>query len=166
MTYADELVEYPLKALLKIAENKDCIGLLLNKAPDSITDEDMDFACDNKMFDYSFVNSTTQEVSAYIFIEADVFRVENRQIKNLALYVTIACHKDFMRLDPEIFPSTIGNRRENLARHIDSVLNFSDIFGIGELSLYSIKTGNLNTGFTVKELEYRTPDFHKGGGLL
>jgi len=56
-----------------------------------------------------------------------------------------------------VFPGVVGNRRENLARHIDSVLNFSDIFGIGELSLHSIKTGNLTTGFTVKELEVR-PD--------
>ena len=163
MTFVDELVEYPLKALLKIADCRECIGLLLNKAPDTITEADIEFACDNKMFDYSFVNSTTQEVTAYIFIETDVYRVENRQIKNLSLYVTIACHKDFMRLDPSIFPKTIGNRRENLARHIDSVLNFSDIFGIGELSLHSIKTGNLSNGFSLKELEYRIPDFNKGG---
>jgi len=162
MTYTDELVNYPLTALLKIADSKECVGLLLNKNPNSITDEDIDFACDNKMFDYSFVNSTTQEVTAYIFVEADVYRVKNRQIKNLALYVTIACHKNFMRLDPTIFSGVAGNRRENLARHIDSVLNFSDLFGIGELQLHSIKTGNLGNGFTLKELEYRIPDFNRG----
>jgi len=164
MTYIDELVEYPLKALLKIAENKKCVALLLNKKPDDITFLDTENACDNHMFDYSFVNSTTQEVTAYIFIEVDVFRVENRQIKNLALYATVACHKDYMRLDNELFPGVIGNRRENIAKHIDEVLNFSDVFGIGELSLHSVRTGNLSNGFTIKELEYRTPDFHKGGG--
>jgi hypothetical protein len=65
-----------------------------------------------------------------------------------------------MELDRSIFKGVIGNRRDNIIRHIDRLLNFSDIFGIGKLSLVSVKTGNLTDKFTVRQLEYKVPDFN------
>ena len=159
LTYLDEVVRYPNEAIRLIGEDKYCAGLLVNKAFDEVTDDDRDTAYD-RMFDYQFVTSTTTEALAYIFCEVDIPRVENKTIKDVALYVTIACHKDFMQLDRRVFRGIIGNRRDNLVRFIDKLLNFSDLFGIGALSLKSVKTGTLSDKFTIRELEYRVPDFN------
>jgi len=65
-----------------------------------------------------------------------------------------------MQLDRKVFKGVIGNRRDNLVRFIDRLLNFSDIFGIGALSLRAVRTGTLSDKFTIRELEYRVPEFN------
>lgn len=159
LTHLDEIIQYPAEAIRLIGEDKICAGLLINKAFDSISDDDKEEAY-TRMFDYQFVTSTTAETLAYIFCEVDIPRIENKTIKDVALYVTIACHKDYMKLDRKVFKGIVGNRRDNLVRFIDNLLNFSDIFGIGALSLKSVKTGTLSDKFTIRELEYRVPDFN------
>jgi len=158
-TYLDQIVRYPAEVIRLIGEDKYCVGLLTNKPFDSVTDDDKESAYD-KMFTYQYVNSTTTEVCAYVFCEIEIPRVENRTIKDVALYVTIACHKDYMQLDRKVFKGVIGNRRDNLVRFIDRLLNFSDIFGIGALSLRAVRTGTLSDKFTIRELEYRVPEFN------
>lgn len=159
LSFLDEIVRYPAEAIRLIGEDKYCTGLLVNKAFSDVTDDDKDVAY-SRMFDYQFVTSTTTETRAYVFCEIDVPRVENQTIKDVSLYVTVACHRDFMELDRKIFKGIIGNRRDNLVRFIDKLLNFSDIFGIGALSLRSVKSGTLSDKFTIRELEYRVPDFN------
>jgi len=159
-TYLDELVEYPAKVIQKIASDKNCVGLLVNKAFATITEDDSDKVLDDFVFDFQYVDKTTQETAAYIWAELEIPDILTRQIKNTKLYVTVACHKQFMKLDHKVFPGVMGNRRDNLVRYIDKLLNFSDIFGIGPLALCSVQTIASPNEFTVKELEYTVPDFN------
>ncbi len=159
LTYLDEIVRYPNEAIRLIGEDKYCAGLLVNKAFDEVTDDDKDLAY-GRMFDYEFVTSTTTESLAYIFCEIDIPRVKNKTIKDIELYVTVACHKDYMHLDRKVFRGIIGNRRDNLVRFIDKLLNFSDVFGIGDLSLQRVNTGTLSDKFTARRLTYTVPDFN------
>lgn len=159
-TYLDQIVEYPSKVMLRIAEDKSCTGLLVNKAFDTITEDDMDDALDNFIKDYQYVDETTQEVQAYIWVEMDVPRVDNKTIKDVRLYVTVACHKGYMPLDKKTFKGIIGNRRDNLVRYIDKVLNNSMFLGLGTLKLKSVSTLAPINGFTVREITYEVPDFN------
>lgn len=159
-TYIDEIVEYPAKVIQKIGGSKHCIGLLTNKPFEGLNQDDYDKALDEFIYDYPYVDSTTQTAASYIWVEVDVPSVSNRQIKNLKIYVTVACHKEFMKIDDEIFPGVMGNRRDNLARYIDRLLNFSTIYGIGRLSLNSIRSSLPSAKFVFKELEYDVPDFN------
>ena len=66
-----------------------------------------------------------------------------------------------MEIDTDIIGGTAGNRRDNLVRYIDKEINDSDIFGIGRLSLKSVKTlSSTNQDFSVRELCYEVPDFN------
>lgn len=160
-TYLDQLVEYPAKVLKRISEDKYCLGLLLNKSFNSIAEEDSDKALDELLYDYQYVDDTTQESSAYIWAEIDVDHVENKQIKGVRLYVTIACHKSYMKLKGSTFRGVMGNRRDNLVRYVDRLLNdTTGIGGIGTLSLQSVRTLSPISGFTLREITYRIPDFN------
>lgn len=159
-TYLDQIVEYPAKVMLRIAEDKYCTGLLINKAFADITDDDSDTAHDNFIKDYQYVDETTQEVAAYVWVEMDVKKVENKTIKWARLYVTIACHKNYMTLNRQTFKGVQGNRRDNLVRYIDKVLNNSQFMGLGALKLKAVNTLAPINGFTLREIEYEIPDFN------
>ena len=160
-TFLDQLVEYPAKIIQKIAGSKECVGLLLNKSFNTITDDDSDEALEKSIFDYQYVDSTTQETAAYIWVELDVTKVQNEQIKDIKIYVTVACHKNYMKLDYNKFAGILGNRRDNLIRYIDKELNGAEDLGIGKLSLTSVRTLSPINNFTGRELEYSIPDFNK-----
>ena len=45
-TYLDQIVEYPAKVMLRLAEDKYCTGLLTNKAFNEVGEDDVDTAAD------------------------------------------------------------------------------------------------------------------------
>ncbi len=159
-TYLDQLVEYPAKVIKRISEDKYCVGLVVNKGFNAVTEDDYDNVLEEHIFDYQYVDETTKESTAYIWIEMEVNSVSNKQIKNGRVYVTVACHKSFMKLNGAIYRGVIGNRRDNLVRYIDKLLNDSDFMGIGTLKLLSVKTLSPINGFAVREITYSIPDFN------
>ncbi len=159
-TYLDQLVEYPAKVLKRISEDKYCLGFLVNKKFNEVNEDDSDVALEKYLHDYQYVNETTQETVAYVWVEAEVNAVQNKQFKGVRLYVTVACHKNYMELDSKTFRGISGNRRDNIVRYVDKLLNNSSDFGIGNLSLMSLKTLSPLGGFVIRELTYAIPDFN------
>lgn len=160
ITNIDELSEYPVKALQKIGTDNTVVGLLLNNPSIDMESDEADAVFNENLFDYNYVDGKTQEVKAYICVETEIPRISSRTIKNMAVYVTVVCHKQYMKLNPLVFQGYIGNRRDNLVRYIDLLLNGNDIFGIGGLELKSVNTINAPEGYTARELVYVVPDFH------
>lgn len=162
-TFLDEIAEYPLKALQKIGTDPTVVGLLTNNPSIDMESDDADAVFEKYLFDYCYVDSSTDEAEAYICVEAEVPKLPTPAVKDMRLYVTIICHKQFMKIDPSKFRGIIGNRRDNLARFVDVLLNGSDIFGIGKLSLASARVVPAPTGFSARELTYYIPDFRNKG---
>lgn len=150
-----------MKVIQSICQSKECIALLLNKDINQISEDDADNALDRYIKTYQYVDDTITESAAYIWVETDIPRVDNSTIKDMHLYVTVACSKDFMDIKKRIISGLAGNRRDNLVRYIDKVINGSDIFGIGKLKLTSMVTlTSSNQSFTTRELTYEVPDFN------
>lgn len=158
-TFLDELVEYPVKALHRIGTDPIIVQLLTDNPSIDMESKEADAVFDKYLFDYLYVDGTTTEAEAYICVEAETTKVPTSSIQNMKLYVTIICHKQFMKVDTTKFKGMIGNRRDNLVRYIDKLLNGADIFGIGALTLENAHTVASPTGFTARELTYSVPDF-------
>lgn len=158
-TYLDELVEFPLKAIHLIGSNPTVVQLLTNNPNIDMNSDEADQIYDRYIFDYAYVDSTTEEAEAYICVESEVPNVQSMTIKNMKLFVTVFCHKKYMSLDPTKFEKLSGNRRDNLTRYIDLMLNGSEIFGIGKLSLESARIVSSPNNFTARELVYEVPEF-------
>lgn len=159
-TYLDQLVDYPAEIMKRISEDKYCVGFLVNKNFDEVLEEDSDIVLDGHIFDYQYVDDTTTETAAYIWIEMDVNDVSNRQIKDVRAYVTVACHKNFMKLNSSTYRGVKGNRRDNLVRYIDRLLSDSMFMGIGRLKLKNVRTMTPINRFSVREMTYIIPDFN------
>ena len=158
-TFLDALVEYPVKALQKIGTDKTVASLLTNNPYIDMDSKEADEVFDKYLFDYGYVDGTTDEAAAYICVEADLVNTPTSSIKNMRLYVKVVCHKEFMNLDSSKFKGMIGNRRDNLTRYVDNLLNGSDVFGIGKLKLTDCRAAPAPTGFAARELAYKVSDF-------
>lgn len=160
-TYLDEMVEYPAKVIQRICESKEFVALIANKKVAQVTEDDIDDIMANNIFDYQYVDDTVSETCAYVMVEADCSNVSNKQIKEMKIYVTVACHKNFMKLDTKLFPKFSGNRRDNLVRYVDKELNDQSFFGIGTLKLdYAKSMTSSNQSFTMRTLCYEVSDFN------
>lgn len=158
-TFLDNLVEYPVKALHCIGTDPAVVKLLTDNPDIDMESEDADEVFEKFLFDYIYVDGTTTEAAAYICVEAETVKAPTTTMQNMKLYVTVICHKQFMKVDATKFKGMIGNRRDNLVRYVDKLLNGADIFGIGALTLENAHTVAAPTGFTARELTYTVPDF-------
>lgn len=162
-TFLDELVEYPAKAIRQLGQTKDIVSLLTDNASIDMDSNEADGVFDKYLFDYGYVDNTTTEARAYVCVEAELMKTPTQTIQDLRLFVTVICHKEYMKLDHKRFVGIIGNRRDNIVREIDKVLNGSEMFGIGVLSLDSVRTVSSPTGFTAREITYSISDFRNKG---
>lgn len=160
-TFLDELVEYPVKALHSIGTDPTVVQLLTDNPDIDMDSEEADGVFDKYLFDYIYVDGTTTETAAYICVETEMSRHQTETIQDMKLYVTIICHKQFMKVNTTKFKGMVGNRRDNLVRYTDKLLNGADIFGIGGLTLVSARTVPAPTGFSAREMTYIVPDFRK-----
>lgn len=159
-TYLDQLVEYPAKIIQHISEDKYCIGFLMNKGFEEVVEDDLDEALEKNIFDYQYVDETAEETAAYLWVEVEVSKVENKAIKGIRLYITVICHKSFMKLNKKTYKGVIGNRRDNITRYVDRLFNGKALLGIGSFKLVSVRTITAPAKYTGRELCYEISDFN------
>lgn len=164
-TNLDELVNYPYEFIKKIAHDQRIVGLIMNDPnvdPYNVPEYNDDII-NHHIFDYDYVSNLVERQSAYICVEADVLNTDATAIKDMALYIIVACHKDYMKLDSseDMFKGIKGNRRDNIIRHISRLLHHSRDFGIGRLKLEQVRTIACTDGFTAKQMVYSASDFYQ-----
>lgn len=164
-TCLDFLVEYPATAMQRIGGSQDVVELLTNVPGVDMDGDTAAQVFDNNIFDYGYVPSTVDEASAFVCVEANMIKAPTPSMQNIRVYVTIMCHKSFMQIEPSKFKGMVGNRRDNLSRLVDNLLNGSDAFGLGQLKLESAIVVPAPTGFSARELTYSISDFKKRVGV-
>lgn len=158
-TFLDQIIDYPQKSLRLIGTDPMVVKLLTDNPNIDLDSDEADEVFDKYLFDYDYVDEIQQDANAYICVEAESDNIQTNTIRDMRLYVTIFCHKQFMKLDHEKFQGISGNRRDNLVRFADHVLNGKNIFGIGQLTLMSVRTVSAPKEYTARELIYIVPDF-------
>lgn len=157
-THLDELIDYSSKIISALCASPDVVRLILDKADVNIYGADAEEAR-RYMYDYDYIDETVQKSGAFIMVDCDMVDSPSASFKEMEVYVQIVVSKTFMELDPAIFPGIRGNRRDNLARQIDLLINGRRDFGVGKLMLSSAKTAGVPSTFTSKMLTYSIPDF-------
>lgn len=160
-TYLDDLINYKHTVIKSLADDQGVVGLLLN---DPHVDMESDAAYDvvgNVIFDFDYVDRTVQRTDAYIMVDAEMVNPTSGTMHMWRLYVQVVCEKGYNKLDHKIFKGVRGNRRDNLARQIDLLINGRRDFGIGELELHSVTTATVPDTFTSVLLTYTIHDFNQ-----
>lgn len=157
-THLDQIIDYTSNVISELANSPTVVGLMLDKFNPDMNGVD-DEEARKFMYNYDYIDETNLQARAYILVDADMISAPTWTTKTMELYVQIIVNKSYMALNTKIWKGRRGNRRDNLAREIDLILNGSRDFGIGKLKLTSATTASVPAAFTSKLLTYRVPDF-------
>lgn len=164
LTYLDELAEYPLRVLEKIASRQEVLDLVSGRRQTTQAELKNENGSWKYFFDYPYPDGTVQEPAAYVTAEVEKLTRPTPTVKALRLTVTAACHRSALYLDPAVFPEFQGNRLTNLLRHLDAALGRGRDFGLGRLELYDMQAGRQeNELFLYRRLRYDVKVLDRAG---
>lgn len=159
-TNLDELVEYPQYIVSYLANSPAIRDLLADKINATVEDIEDNQGGYKYIFDYDYVDDTTQDTRAYICLEGFIDKVNNDHILSMVINVNVFCHKKYMHLNHKTFKGLKGNRRDNLIRYVDKLLN-GERFGIGKMELVGMRAINTPQNYTGVLCAYRLYDFNR-----
>lgn len=108
------------------------------------------------VFPCEYVPETVQDGKTFICFDVDIIGYENNKTFYVpVLYVWIFTHRSLLRL-PEG-----GVRTDRLCSEICKTINGSMQYGLGELTLYSVKRFAPMTDYQGKRLEFHMREFSK-----
>ena len=160
-TYLDELIEYKDRVVRTLAASQSVVGLLLN---DPAIDMDCDAAYEvigRNIYDFDYVDKTVERDDAYIMIDTELMAASSGSMNRWYLYVQIVCAKPYNKLSGKVFKGVKGNRRDNLAREVDLLLNGQTGYGIGRLDLIGAAPAQVPDTFTSILLTYEIHEFRQ-----
>ena len=157
-THIDEIISYKANVISALANSPEVVALMLDKPNPDVNGEDGDIAR-RDIYDYDYIDETQLEAGSYILVDCDIVGRPTSTVKDLEVYIQVVVSKTIQKLDHKKFKGVMGNRCDNLARQIDLLLNGSRDYGIGRLTLVSVKSANVPASFTSKLLTYWIPDF-------
>ena len=163
-THLDEIVEFPERIGLKLWKSQPLMALIYNDPNIDIDSPEVaDTLFEKYIFDYDYIDGTTQDVKSVICIDTNDIRLSSSTIKDVEISILVAVHKNIMSLKNTPIVGVSGNRRDNIIRIVDFILRDCNDFGVGLLELKEIRRVDIgNNSFTAKELVYTIPTFAKG----
>lgn len=112
------------------------------------------------IFPFGYIPNTQETVELYITIECSVPKMLFRQVwEHPFLTVRLICHQDKMVLKKA---GVSANRLDYLSTLIDKLLNDTDGWGFGKLSLVSNTEGSMSTTFKYREMIFQGQDLNVG----
>lgn len=134
--------------------------LLTNESIVKLINEDIKFdkatsLAYTQIFPYEYVPETVEKGKTFVCCDVDIQKSVDKTYLLPALYVWVFSHKSKLRL-PEG-----GVRTDKLCSRIAGVINGSRAYGLGELSLYSVKRFAPMTDFQGKVMTFYAKDFNR-----
>jgi len=164
VSHLDEIIDYKKKIINLLGMSQKVVGLLLDNPDIDMTSSAAYDVFTNNLFDYDYVDSTATEAKSYIMVEVETVAT-SPTMKDVYTHVQIVVPKTTMKLNTTIFRGIKGNRKDNLARQVDLLLNNSDDFCIGKLQLSKVLLATVPETFTSTMLTYIVPDFGRNRKL-
>lgn len=165
ISHVDQLVDYNQLIVNRILSSQPVMALISNN-PALNLDSDSAAEWEEHVIDHAWIDDTVQEAGAFVTVDVDIPSVSNGTIKEMRVYVEVLVSKTYMNLSPSVFKGYKGNRRDNIVRQVDLLINGSYDFGIGRLDLKSIRTVTTANKFSGKLLTYEVSDFARDWGKL
>lgn len=158
-TYLDDLIIYKENVIHALATSQSVMGLLANNPSLNLESDTAENLLERNIFDYDYIDGTVERHDAYIMVDSELVQPVSGTFNKWYLYVQIVCAKSFNDINKKMFRGVKGNRRDNLAREIDLLLNGSREYGVGKLVLLSASPANVPDKFTSLLLTYEILDF-------
>lgn len=154
----DEIIDYSYRAKNLILQNQKIMGYISDNPDIDLDGEEME-VYEKQVKDHNYVDETSLTANAYVCVETEVANLDSTSMKSMLVHVHIICSRGYMDMNPRKFPGVKGNRRDNIAREINNILNENIDFGVGELLLVGATITSVPTGYTARLLTYKVPAF-------
>lgn len=155
-SHIDDIVDFKYRALSAIKGCQQIIALISDE-PNIDIDNDYVDKWEDHIKDYDYVDDTTVQDGAYVTVECEMRSLDTATMKTMVVYVHVICAKGFMQIKK--FNGLKGNRRDNLIRWCDTVLNGDFGYGVGTLQLEDVTITSVPDGFTSMLATYTVPNF-------
>jgi hypothetical protein len=155
----NEVIEFKEKIVRKIESSQEIMGLIADDPDFDINSAAAENVLEKNVFDYDYMDGTTQTATAMIMTEVEIPTVPTNTIRDVVIYIQIVVSKSFMDLGPE-FKGVKGNRRDNLVSAVDKVMQEDRGFGIGPLEFKRLNIASVPDTYTSVMLTYETPNFN------
>lgn len=146
-----DLFDYKNKLMEDLVTNKSIVSLI----KDGTDVENAASLIYTQVFPYEYVPETVQTGGTYICFDVDIQNVSNKTFLTPVLYVWVFAHRSNLRL-PEG-----GVRTDKLCSEICEAINGSRYYGLGELSLYSVKRFAPMTDYQGKLMTFYAKEFNR-----
>lgn len=158
-TYIDELIDFKNTAVKKLGRSQEVVGLILDDPNIDMDSDEAIAVVGRDILDHSYCDDTLIDVRALIFVEAAVIKNTTTQMRRDEIDIHIIVDRQYMALDPQRYKGVRGNRRDNLARQVNQLLQESNDFGVGLLTLMTCEPFVVPKNYSGLLLRYRTEDF-------
>lgn len=147
----EEFFDYKNKLMEDLLTNEPIIRLI----DDKISLENAGALAYSQVFPCEYIPDTVEHGDTYVCFDVDIQGTEFKTFLYPILYVWVFTHRSKLRL-PEG-----GVRTDKLCSEICKAINGSHEYGLGELSLYSVKRFAPMTDFQGKVMVFRAKDFNR-----
>lgn len=147
----NDFFDYKNKLMEDLITNKSIVSLI----KDGTNVENAASLIYTQVFPYEYVPETVQTGGTYICFDVDIQNVSNKTFLTPVLYVWVFAHRSNLRL-PEG-----GVRTDKLCSEICEAINGSRYYGLGELSLYSVKRFAPMTDYQGKLMTFYAKEFNR-----
>lgn len=147
----NDFFDYKNKLMEDLITNKSIVSLI----KDGTDVDDAASLIYTQVFPYEYVPETVQTGGTYICFDVDIQNVSNKTFLTPVLYIWVFAHRSNLRL-PEG-----GVRTDKLCSEICEAINGSRYYGLGELSLYSVKRFAPMTDYQGKLMTFYAKEFNR-----
>lgn len=140
-----------MSCILKSSEL--CDAMIMKE---NYNESDIDNLVYTQVFPYLYADDTQTEVLPYLCMEVNIPRIPTHTIKDMQVILWVYAHKECM---PYSKKGYLGTRVDILSDMITRELINSDRFGIGKLTLQSVRYIFPSNKYYGRELIFNTSDF-------
>lgn len=148
-----EFFDYKNLLMKEFCSNANIVRLITDKNDAAIPNHTLPYS---QIFPYEYIPETIDDGQTFICFDVDVAEVANKTFYTPILYIWAFTHKSKFRL------ADGGVRVDLLASEIDTMLNGSRYYGLGELNLKSVGRFSPIVDYQGRVLTYCTKDFNRG----
>lgn len=146
-----DFFDYKNRLMEDLLTNKKIVSLL----NDQISFDQAEELAYTQVFPLEYIPDTVQDGATYICFDVDITQSSGKTFYSPTLYIWVFAHKDQLRL-PEG-----GVRTDKLCSEICKSINGSLNYGLGELTLYSVKRFAPMTDYNGKLMTFYAKDFSR-----
>lgn len=147
----DEFYNYKNQLMEDLLTNKSIVELL----NEGLSPDEASSLAYTQIFPYEYVPETVEKGKTFICCDVDIQKTADKTYLLPTLYIWVFAHKSQLRLPKG------GVRTDKLCSRIADAINGSRKYGLGELSLYSVKRFAPMTDFQGKVMSFYAKDFNR-----